>query len=687
MKTIYTWLLIPAFQCLVTDPVFSQVGEWTWMQGSDTITNAAGVFGIQGTPAPANSPPGFYEPVEWTDKQGNFWLFTGYNGGAANGSYGDVWKFDPVMLQWTWMHGTGLPNPSPTLGTQGIPAPSNSPGGFQWCGATWVDTSGNFWLFGGSDGSGASYSLLWMYDPSLNEWTWMNGPPANGAPGVFGVQGVPDPANYPTARWETNAAWTDQNNNLWLYGGLNAPGDYLWKYDISINQWTWVKGSAGGTVPVYGTLGVSSPANTPGAREVYAKWIDAAGDLWMFGGNGPMNDVWRYSIAANEWTWMSGGGAANYGTECISSAANLPTERFENRGCWYDSNGSLWFFGGYNGGSVYNDLWKYCPATNELTWVSGGQAVNVAGVYGTQGVSSPLNVPGARMGSVGWKDSAGNFWLWGGWVGISNAANDLWRFVPDPTCGLCSSVPAAAFTAPNHICPGTCTDFTNLSANATSYQWNFTGASPPASTDVNPVSICYNTPGNYTVELIATNASGSDTLILSNYITVYPYPAPQGITQSNDTLFANAGAVSYQWYFAGNMLTGATNYFYVAAQGGNYNVVATDANGCEVEAAIFDVVAGLLLPASNEEGLMVYPDPAGDMLEIRLPVEAGLKTENGAEVVSVYNMLGEMVPAPFHLSFKGTTGGKADVSMLPPGNYWIEVADDGKIFRKRFSKQ
>lgn len=39
-------------------------------------------------------------------------------------------------------------------------------------------------------------------------------------------------------------------------------------------------------------------------------------------------------------------------------------------------------------------------------------------------------------------------------------------------------------------------------------------------------------------------------------------------------------------------MPGATDYFYVASEGGNYNVVATDAsNGCEVEAVIFDVVA------------------------------------------------------------------------------------------------
>lgn len=54
---------------------------------------------------------------------------------------------------------------------------------------------------------------------------------------------------------------------------------------------------------------------------------------------------------------------------------------------------------------------------------------------------------------------------------------------------------------------------------------------------MNPIGICYNSPGQYDVMLIASNANGIDTLFLPNFVTVYPYPAPQGITQSGDTLF------------------------------------------------------------------------------------------------------------------------------------------------------
>jgi PKD repeat protein len=252
-------------------------------------------------------------------------------------------------------------------------------------------------------------------------------------------------------------------------------------------------------------------------------------------------------------------------------------------------------------------------------------------------------------------------------------------FADDITVELANQVPVASFIAENHICPGTCTDFTNASQNATSYLWSFTGANPSSSTDVNPTGICYNTPGSYLVELIAINAASSDTLTLNNYITVYPYPAPQGIMQSGDTLFANAGATSYQWFYNGIIIPGATDYFYVATQSGDYNVVATDENDCEVEAVINNVFAGLSQPAVSNWQLAIFPNPVGDRLE--------LKTENDSENIEVviYNSSGQKVMK--YLSLNISSGSlNIDVQLLSAGFYWIEVVSGNKIFRRKFMK-
>lgn len=254
----------------------------------------------------------------------------------------------------------------------------------------------------------------------------------------------------------------------------------------------------------------------------------------------------------------------------------------------------------------------------------------------------------------------------------------------------CTVVNSGFIAGANQICPGTCTDFLNLSFNATSFQWSFSGGTPPTSTDENPQSVCYSTPGNYDVQLIASNSNGSDTLTLNNYITVLPQPAPQSITQNEDTLFAIYGATSYQWYYNGNFISGATNYFYVAPQSGDYNVVATDANACEVEAAIFNVLAAIPPPMVGKSSqFKLYPNPASDKLEIVLPSDININDAGGINI-SVLNVLGEDLTSVVGRSDAGKKNSSAeiilDVRMLTSGMYWIVVNDNKNIFRSRIIK-
>ena len=239
--------------------------------------------------------------------------------------------------------------------------------------------------------------------------------------------------------------------------------------------------------------------------------------------------------------------------------------------------------------------------------------------------------------------------------------------------------PVAIFSAPNDLCPGTCTDFNNLSISASSFLWSFPGANPSTSTDVSPASICYNLPGQYDVQLIATNANGSDTLLLTNYITVFPNPPPQGIAQSGDTLFANPGAVSYQWFMNGSLVAGATDYFYVATGSGDFNVVATDANGCEVEAAIFDVIAAVHF-AADEDLPLIFPNPVNEQLAIQFMHHGNIEP-----TITIYNLLGEVLLTPSML-MSNTNRGVIDVSALANGMYWIEMNADGKNLRMKFVK-
>lgn len=153
--------------------------------------------------------------------------------------------------------------------------------------------------------------------------------------------------------------------------------------------------------------------------------------------------------------------------------------------------------------------------------------------------------------------------------------------------GNSNMAPLAAFGAGDSaICQMNCLDFSDSSANSpTSWQWSFPGATPNFSTDQNPSNICYAVPGFYDVTLIVTNAAGSDTITLSNFINVNALPTAS-ITQSNDTLFASAG-FSYQWFTGGVSIPGATDFFYVPSAESLYSVVITDSNGCSASDTLF----------------------------------------------------------------------------------------------------
>jgi N-acetylneuraminic acid mutarotase len=328
-----------------------------------------------------------------------------------------------------------------------------------------ADVTGNY-VVGLIVNDGLSESMLdtVTITSSVVTQTWVSGSSQAYQDGVYGVLGVSSASNMPGAR-QGNFSWIDNNGNLWFFGGWHYnPTDFptgtnesyndLWKYDITINEWTWMGGSNIPNQPgTYGVLGVPATTNIPGARSGNICWKDTNGDFWLFGGSGYdslgtvgfLNDMWRYDISAEEWTWMGGSNIANqpgsYGSQNTPNASNVPGARGSGA-IWVDHNGNLWLFGGsgYDGSSVLgfmNDLWFYEISTETWTWLGGHQFANQPANYGIIGTPDPANIPGPRSSSYTWVDSNNDLWLFAGFgydsVGDFNYLNDLWHF--DTTTG------------------------------------------------------------------------------------------------------------------------------------------------------------------------------------------------------------------------------------------------------------
>jgi Galactose oxidase, central domain len=438
----------------VCDMSFYDYCQWQLVGGYDptavTVNGNATTIGAQIVADAQIVGGGGYNPTPlarlgaatWTDASGNFWLF---GGSDDNNFLCDLYMYN---------HSALAPAAPPTLSTyetkEGAwssfgPTACNSvdqPGsyasapvypGSRTNAVTWVDASGNFWLFGG--------------------YGW------------------------------------DGQSPIATLGFLND----LWKFSPTGKTWTFVSGgntSKANQNGIYGTQGAAAATNMPGGRQEAVGWADANGNLWLFGGegldstgtaNGILNDLWVYNIGTNQWTWVMGGNVANqtgqYSTTPFVGAPNttnaagtaglpsgssstMPGSRW-GAAAWADNNGDFWLFGGWgldstatNGNGALNDMWVYVPNSTPSqpgtwTWIKGSNTGSQNGQYGTitRGyLTSYQYIPGGRSNATVWHQNyvapvnhffnLEQFWLYGGegYDATSTTGNgylnDLWRYLP-----------------------------------------------------------------------------------------------------------------------------------------------------------------------------------------------------------------------------------------------------------------
>lgn len=178
------------------------------------------------------------------------------------------------------------------------------------------------------------------------------------------------------------------------------------------------------------------------------------------------------------------------------------------------------------------------------------------------------------------------------------------------------NLPSAQFSVDDStVCFGDCTNFTDLSVNATSWNWSFPGAIPNTSNTQNPSFVCYLAPGQYDVQLIVGNGTTSDTLVLTNYVEVFAVNNPT--VTANGYVLTSTAAVSYQWYSSQTgIISGATSQSYTATVTGDYFVSATDSNGCITQSNLVHIDVTSIVELI-ENGIHIYPLPFSDVINIK----------------------------------------------------------------------
>lgn len=135
--------------------------------------------------------------------------------------------------------------------------------------------------------------------------------------------------------------------------------------------------------------------------------------------------------------------------------------------------------------------------------------------------------------------------------------------------------------------------------------------------------------GVYTVEL--TNQYGC--VATTNEI-VYCAPITIEFSALAGELSVPDEYASYQWFFNGLPVDGATNSYLMTSNPGNYAVQVTTDFGCEIESSVY--ILENALAELNPNAIRLFPNPATDLLHVRMqnPAYWQISDALGKEIMS-----------------------------------------------------
>ncbi len=358
------------------------------------------------------------------------------------------------------------------------------------------DTANNqMIIFGGYNGNGNFLNDTWVLSTAnglggTSAWKQLNPHPDK----TYG---------YPSIRRNHTAVYDTTNNRMIIFGGYNGTltNDVWYLNDV------WVLNNANGQGGTPTWTQLFPTGSTPATRCYHSAVYDNTNNqMIIFGGdnNGTyLNDVWVLSNA-------NGLEGTPVWTQ-ITTTGSTPIARLEHTAVYGAANNRMTIFGGsttsQNGFPVpTNDVWVLSTA-NGLGGTSAWTQITTTG-----------STPTARLEHTAVYDATNNrMTIFGGvnfTLGEPYYFNDVWVL---STANGISTTPSAGFYAvPTSGFVPLQVQFTDTSANnPTSWIWSFGDGG--TSTTENP-SYSYTSAGAFTVQLIVSNAYGTSTATLSNYI-------------------------------------------------------------------------------------------------------------------------------------------------------------------------
>jgi len=180
------------------------------------------------------------------------------------------------------------------------------------------------------------------------------------------------------------------------------------------------------------------------------------------------------------------------------------------------------------------------------------------------------------------------------------------------------------------------------------------------------------TPTGAIIYTITTGAKSSQAHRYSPCYVNNAAPAQPTITTSGNDL-TTATATTYQWYYNGTLINGATSQNYTPTQSGIYVVRTTDVNGCVyVYSPGYTYTITTAIEELEGKNISIYPNPSTGIFDIDLNYTNPKKL-----LVVVYDAFGKIV-------YNEDNTSKIDLTQLANGVYTMAITIDSNkaIYKK-----
>lgn len=229
-----------------------------------------------------------------------------------------------------------------------------------------------------------------------------------------------------------------------------------------------------------------------------------------------------------------------------------------------------------------------------------------------------------------------------------------------------------------------CTNkFVNMSSCSTSFLWDFGDGA--TSTDPLPIHQYADT-GTYSVTLIVSNGTISDTALNQVNITVLGYANPiYQVTVSNDTVYCKItggiwSANNLTWYFSDGTVANSADTFHVFQDTGSYNVTIRVFNDCgmflrDTLITISNLNTGIKGDRATTSHFSIFPNPGRDVLKIKSNSKDPIKS------IAIYNLTGQIELE------ENNVKDKLDISQLQNGCYIIYIKTESDFHFNKLIKE